>query len=247
VKRIRWKRVLIVTAAVVAALVLLPVLTLVGIDQWMVARCRGKLYTKAEDVPQHQVALVLGARIYPGGKLSAMLEDRVVSAVELYKAGKVKKLLMSGDNSERYYDEVTAMRREAIKLGVPSDDVVRDFAGFRTYDSFYRAREIWGLEDLVVVTQDFHLPRCLFLGDKLGVKTDGLIADKREYSGASVRRVRIREFFARAVAVSDVYIFSQRPHFLGKRETLSGDQQEREEKEQDAREKANRKAAARPR
>jgi SanA protein len=164
--------------------------------------------------------------------------------VDLYKAGKVKKLLMSGDNSERYYDEVTAMRREAIKLGVPSDDVVRDFAGFRTYDSFYRAREIWGLDDVVVVTQRFHLPRCLFLGAKLGVQTDGFVADKRPYGGASVRRVRVREFFARAMAVADIYVFSKRPHFLGKPETLSGDKQEREEKEQDAKERAARKAAA---
>lgn len=242
-KRIRWKRVLLVTTIVVIVIVLLPIIALVGIDQWMVARAGARIYTSIQSVPKHEVALVLGARIYPGGKLSAMLEDRVISAVELYKAGKVKKLLMSGDNSERYYDEVTAMRREAIKLGVPSDDVVRDFAGFRTYDSFYRAREIWGLDDLVVVTQRFHLPRCLFLGDKLGIKTDGLIADKREYSGASVRHVRIREFFARAMAVSDIYLFSKRPHFLGKPETLSGDRQEQEEREQDAREREKRKAA----
>jgi SanA protein len=173
-----------------------------------------------------------------------MLEDRVVSAVELYKAGKVKKLLMSGDNSERYYDEVSAMRKRALELGVPSDDVVRDFAGFRTYDSVYRAKEVWDLKDMTIVTQRFHLPRSLFLADKLGVDADGYVADKRKYGELSVKKVRIREFWARAMAVADIYVFNQHPHFLGKKEKLSGDEQEHEEKEQDARERAKRKAAA---
>ncbi|MGI8908297.1 MAG: SanA/YdcF family protein [Candidatus Sumerlaeaceae bacterium] len=239
-KRVRWKKVLLVTGIVVALILLLPVLTLIGIDQWMVARAGARMHRSIEDVPQRQVALVPGARIYPGGRLSAMLDDRVYRAVELYKAGKVNKLLMSGDNSERYYDEVSAMRKRALELGVPSNDVVRDFAGFRTYDSIYRAKEVWGLQDLVVVTQQFHLPRCLFLADKLGVKADGMIADKSKYSGVSVKRVRIREFYARAIAVLDVYVFNKQPHFLGRPETLSGDAQVREEQQQDAREKAKR-------
>lgn len=195
----------------------------------MAQRARGRIIRTVDQAHPRTVALVLGARVYQSGELSAMLEDRVYSAVELYKAGKVKKLLMSGDNRREYYDEPTAMRRRALELGVPSDDVVRDYAGFRTFDSIYRARDLWGQDELTIVSQEFHLPRCVFLADKLGVECQGYVADRRQYHHRSVTRTRIREVFARATAVLDIYVFRQKPYFLGPRESLSGDKQAREQ------------------
>ncbi len=202
---------------------------LLACDWWMVQRARGRMVRTPAAAEPRMVALVLGARVYPDGRLSAMLEDRVYSGVELYKAGRVQKVLMSGDNRSHNYDEVSAMRRRAIDLGVPPDDVVRDYAGFRTLDSIYRARDIWGQDEITIVTQEFHLPRAIFLADKLGVKSQGFVADRRQYYHRSVTRSRLREVFARATAVLDIYLLKKKPHFLGRKESLSGEKQDREE------------------
>lgn len=188
---------------------------------------RGRIHRDVADVPERDVALVLGASVR-GQRLSAMLEDRVASAVDLYHAGKVRKLLMSGDNSSRYYDEVTAMRNHAIRLGVPPDDVVRDFAGFRTFDSVYRARDLWGVRSMAIVTQEFHLPRAVYLANRLGVDAVGLVADRRTYHRVSIRRAESRELLARIGAWLDLNLLGTKPRFLGRRESLSGLAQEAE-------------------
>jgi SanA protein len=200
-------------------------LAIAYIDWRMDRLARPRIIHNIDNVPETTVALVLGARVYPSGRLSAMLEDRVRSAVDLYHAGKVKKLLMSGDNSERTYDEVTAMRKFAIGLGVPSDDVVRDFAGFRTYDSLYRAKELWDIDRAIIVTQRFHLPRAIYIARRLGIDAWGYVADRREYAESSARRVRLREVLGRALAFLDIKILKPKPYFLGPKESLSGDSQ----------------------
>lgn len=217
---------------ILAAILLLScgtaLLAILFIDRHIGRWARPRIYRNIGDVPQCEAALVLGARVYSSGRLSAMLEDRVFSAVQLYKAGKVKKLLLSGDNSTRNCDEVTAMRRRAIELGAKSDDVVRDFAGFRTYDSIYRARELWDLRSMVIVTQQFHLPRALYIADALGIDATGYVADRRAY-GASHTRSRVREIFSRAFAWLDVHVLDTKPHFLGPKESLSGNRQEQQQ------------------
>lgn len=195
----------------------------------MERQTRNAIHSVVEEVPKRDVALVLGASVR-GIRLSAMLEDRVNRAVDLYNAGKVGKLLMSGDNSSEYYDEATAMRRHAIKLGVPPDDVVCDFAGFRTFDSIVRARELWGVDSMVIVTQAFHLPRSIYLARRLGVDAHGLVADSRRYQRASLRKATTREIAARIGAWLDVNILGTQPHFLGRRESLSGLEQEAEQR-----------------
>ena len=195
----------------------------------MERQTRSAIHNVVEEVPNRDVALVLGASVR-GKRLSAMLEDRVNRAVDLYKAGKVRKLLMSGDNSSQYYDEATAMRRHAIKLGVPPDDVVCDFAGFRTFDSIIRARELWGVDSMVIVTQAFHLPRSIYLARRLGLDAHGFIADSRPYLQASLRKAERREIGARIGAWLDVNILGTQPHFLGRRESLSGLEQEAEQR-----------------
>ncbi|MBX7245907.1 MAG: YdcF family protein [Candidatus Sumerlaeaceae bacterium] len=222
-----WKRRIVVVGAIaISVLLIIPLFLALIVDNWMGARARSRIFRKPDEVTPRTVAMVLGARVHPDGRLSAMLEDRVLSAVGLYKAGKVKKLLMSGDNANPDYDEVTAMRRVAINEGVPADDVVRDFAGFRTYDSMYRAKELWGITSMTIVTQEFHLPRSVFLAESMGIDADGFVADRRKYTAAGMARSRVREVASRAVAWLDCTIFKPRPHHLGPPEDLSGTRQD---------------------
>jgi SanA protein len=157
-----------------------------------------------DDVPSEHVAIVFGARIYPDGRLSAMLQDRVETAVRLYQAGKVQKLLLSGDNRFVAYNEPARMMDYALNRGVPAEDIQLDYAGRRTYDTCYRARAIFQLQSAVLVTQEFHLPRALFTCRNLGVDTVGVSADLRTYRRRSIWWSRIREFPAAIIALVDV-------------------------------------------
>ena len=159
-----------------------------------------------EDVPVRRVAIVFGAEVKKDGTPSAVLRDRVQTAVELYKSGKVEKLLMSGDNRFVDYNEPEAMRQYAVSLGVSNEDIVLDFAGRRTYDTCYRAKEIFQVDSAILVTQGFHLPRSLFLCNSFNVEAVGVKADNYYY----LKRLRffwsIRETLATSQAVWDVYV-----------------------------------------
>jgi SanA protein len=155
-------------------------------------------------VPAERVAIVFGARIYPDGRLSTMLQDRVETAVQLYQAGKVQKLLLSGDNRFADYNEPGRMLDYAVSRGVPAKDIQLDYAGRRTYDTCYRARAIFQLESAVLVTQSFHLPRALFICRNLGVNAIGVNADLRNYHSRSIRWSTLREIPATIVALFDV-------------------------------------------
>jgi SanA protein len=152
------------------------------------------------DIPAARVAIVLGAGLQHDGTPSPVLRDRVAAAAELYFAGKVEKLLLSGDNSFLSYNEPGAMRGYALSLGVPDEALVLDFAGRRTYDTCYRARAIFGVDKAIVVTQGFHMPRALFLCNALGVKAAGFSADRREYNRMSSLYWDLRELPATLVA-----------------------------------------------
>lgn len=169
-----------------------------------VARTYAPVIHPLHQAPSSRVALVLGARVYPNGRLSAMLADRVDTAVELYKAGKVDKLLMSGDNSHVDYDEPGAMMAYAIERGVPAEDIQPDYGGRRTYDSCYRARQIFHVNEAIIVTQAFHLPRALFLCENLGIQAAGVVADRRIYSPRSLAWSEMREKPAMVAALIDV-------------------------------------------
>ena len=145
-----------------------------------------------------RVAIVLGAKVWENGEPSDALYDRIVTAVELYRAGRVGKILMSGDNPTESFDEPTAMKATAVKLGVPENDIVLDFAGRRTYDTCYRAKEIFEVRRAIVVTQEFHLPRSLYLCNNLGVDSVGITANRRKYLGENYWA--FREFFSTASA-----------------------------------------------
>jgi SanA protein len=141
-----------------------------------------------------------------------VLYDRVATGADLYRAGKVAKLLMSGDNSQVDYNEVGVMRQTALDLGVPSADIVLDYAGFRTYDSCYRARDVFGLRAVTLVTNRFHLPRALYTCRELGLDVVGVDADRRAYQGTPYWT--LREAVALPVAWWWTHIDRQ-PTFLG--------------------------------
>jgi SanA protein len=149
--------------------------------RWWVDRRYSRLIYPLDDVPPRAVAIVFGAGITADGRPQAALADRVWTATELYRAGKVRKLLMSGDNRFVDYNEPGAMRRYAMAQGVPDEDIVLDYAGRRTYDTCYRAGYIFGVKEAVLVTQWFHLDRALYTCDKLGIDAVGVAADRREY------------------------------------------------------------------
>jgi SanA protein len=167
------------------------------------ARYQDKIYL-LQDAPARRVAIVLGARVYPNGSLSGMLRDRVETAVALYKAGKVQKILMTGDNSREDYNEPDAMKAHAIKLGVRAADIQPDYGGRRTYDSCYRARAIFEVDSAIVVTQAFHLPRTLFTCSQLGLEAVGVVADQRVYDPRSLAWSESREVAATFTALLDV-------------------------------------------
>ncbi len=129
-------------------------------QSWVNWRYKDRLYT-IDTVPHQRVAIVFGARVYGDEHMSAMLRDRVDTAIDLYHAGKVDKLLLTGDNSSVYYNEPGAMMAHAIARGVDPSDIQPDFGGRRTYDSCYRAKHVFQVDDAVLVTQAFHLPRAL--------------------------------------------------------------------------------------
>lgn len=192
---------LLAALAGVAALVIF----LLGLRLWIAHTVRGYIYSRVEDVPPYPVALVLGAGLWADGSLTPVLADRVATAADLYHAGRVQKLLFSGDNRFVNYNEPRAMMNYALRLGVPEEDIVLDYAGRRTYDSCYRAREIFGVERAVVVTQRFHAPRALYLCRNLGLDAVAILADRQDYS---IRRFRweTREYLALALAWWDINV-----------------------------------------
>ena len=178
------------------------------------AQAAPRVHTRVADVPPAPVALVLGAGLWADGSPTPALRDRVATAVDLYRAGKVKKLLMTGDNRRVDYNEPAAMRTIALQLGVPAEDIVLDYAGRRTYDSCYRAKEIFEVKQVIIVTQRFHLDRSLFLCNAMGISSVGVVADRRVYQ--SLPWWELREVLATIAAWWDVNVRRPVP-VLGKK------------------------------
>ncbi|MDD4699506.1 MAG: ElyC/SanA/YdcF family protein, partial [Oscillospiraceae bacterium] len=156
--------------------------------------------------------LVLGARVYESGTLSPMLQDRLTQGIELYNGGASDRLLVSGDHGSDGYDEVNAMKQFAIDAGIASENVFMDHAGFSTYESLYRARDIFEVKKIIIVTQNYHLYRALYIAKKLGLDAYGVASDPQKYGGQTKRE--IREIVAR---VKDFFfvIVKPKPTYLG--------------------------------
>jgi SanA protein len=184
---------------------------------------RPRLHTIETAPTTMRVAIVFGAGLLRDGTPTAVLRDRVETAAALYQDGKVEKLLMSGDNRFVEYNEPAAMRDYAVRLGVPAADIVLDFAGRRTYDTCFRAKAIFGLNEAVLVTQRFHLARALLLCNNLGVESEGVIADRRTYRRSSLAFWQFRELAAAPVTLWEIWVSRPMP-VLGDPEPIFSDQ-----------------------
>lgn len=195
------------------------VAAVLGIHAGIAWSSRGMTTTVAEARPA-TAAIVLGALVHEDGKPSDMLEDRLKVAAELYHAGKVRRIIVSGDHGTVEYDEPRAMRTTLMALGVPKDDIFGDHAGFDTRASMLRARKVFGVDSAVVVTQGFHLPRALYLAKSAGLQAQGVSADLRPYGGHE-QRGAIREYPARTNAF--VELATGRDVLLGPPVPIDGD------------------------
>ena len=174
-----------------------------------------KEYPKIADV---DCIVVLGAAIW-GDKPSPMLEDRLLEGINLYKKNVSNKILMSGDHGRKGYDEVSIMKKFAIEKGVPSEDIFMDHAGFSTYESIYRAKEIFQAKKIIIVTQEYHLHRALYIANRLGIEAYGVGSDPRQYVGATARE--IREILARNKDFVKS-MFKLKPTYLGEKIPING-------------------------
>ena len=163
--------------------------------------------------------IVLGCQVKDDGSLSHMLRDRLIRAIEVYNSGAADKILMSGDHGQKNYNEVGAMKQYAIENGVPSENIFMDHAGFSTYETVYRAKEVFGTKKVIIVTQEYHLYRALYIADKLGVDAYGVSSDLNIYGGQSQRD--IREILARCKDFA-MCIFKPEPTYLGEMIPVSG-------------------------
>jgi len=189
-----------------------------GLSSYIKRETAEKIIT-AEEATDADCILVLGCGVREDGSPSLMLRDRLEKGIELYEAGTAPKLLMSGDHGRKDYDEVNLMKSYAMEKGVPSEDIFMDHAGFSTYDSMYRARDIFCAEKVIVVSQEYHLYRALYLAEKLGLEAYGVPAQDVNYRGQAYRD--FREMLARAKDFCTAVIQPE-PKYLGEKIPVSG-------------------------
>jgi SanA protein len=175
-----------------------------------------------ENAPARPVAVVFGAGLWWDGTPTTVLRDRIATAADLYFSGKVQKILMSGDNRFIDYNEPGAMRAYALTLGVPDSAIVLDYGGRRTYDTCYRAKDIFGVVSAILVTQNFHLPRALYTCNNLGLDAIGVSSDRRNYRLGSQLFWNLRELPATVTAFMNVHLTHPEP-VLGEPEPIFPD------------------------
>lgn len=202
---------------------LFVVIIIIAINLYITNSSNSQIFSPEDSLETHQVALLLGASVHADGTLSSIMEDRTLTAIELYEDGNVEKILVSGDHGTQKYDEVNAIKNFLLKNNIPAEDIFTDHAGFDTYDSVYRARDIFEVDSMIIVTQDFHLPRAVYIANSLGVESVGVIADKRDYKDKE--RNFLRESIARVKAFFNVILNSE-PEFLGEKIPVTGDGRE---------------------
>lgn len=192
----------------------LPIFVVLLCDWMITSAGKGRIFDDVSEVPATHTALVLGTSpTRADGARNRFFGPRMKAAANLFHAGKVKSLLVSGDNSTQYYDEPTAMKNELITLGVPEDRIVCDYAGLRTLDSVVRAKEVFGQSRITIVSQRFHNERAIYLARAHGIEAYGLNATSVPISESL--KTHLREVFARVKAVLDVHLLGTKPRHLG--------------------------------
>jgi len=220
-KTSKKRKVAILCLCVVLGIGLLGIAAVAGINLWVTGSVQKNILTEDEAAVLQDVdcIVVFGCQVHSDGTPSHMLEDRLKRAVSLHKLGAAPKLLMSGDHGTPEYDEVDAMKRYAVEAGIPSADVFMDHAGFSTYETVYRAKEIFGAKKIILVTQRYHLYRAMYIARAMDLEVYGVAADYRQYSGQLARD--IREVLAR-VKDFGMTIFRPKPTYLGEMIPISG-------------------------
>lgn len=208
----------IITVLISAAVLLLAVIFVPNFI--VVGKVKNNIISleEAESLADTDCAVILGAGVR-NGEPTPMLKDRLLTGIELYKSGAVKKLIMSGDHGSKDYDEVNIMKFFAVDNGVPDEDIFMDHAGFSTYETVYRAKEIFEADNIIIVSQKYHLYRALYIAEKLDVKAVGVSADRRTYSGQKMRD--LREILARDKDFFNC-IIKPEPTYLGEKIPVSG-------------------------
>jgi SanA protein len=192
--------------------------SLFAIDRWVSYQAREQLFTNVEQIDKFDVAVVLGTSKYLGKILNEYYSHRMDAAVELYNEGKVAHFLLSGDNAHRSYNEPWTMKRDLLKAEVPEEKIFLDYAGFRTLDSVVRAKEIFDTDNFLIISQKFHCERALFIAKSHNINASCFaVPGPSRHSGW---KVRVREIFARAKAVLDIYVINAKPKFLGPKEPI---------------------------
>ncbi len=177
-----------------------------------------KIYENIAALPHHRVGIVLGCAPNSGAHRNSFFLGRISAAVRLYRGHKVDRLLVSGDNGSKGYDEPTAMEAALIAKGVAAEHIKKDFAGFHTLDTMVRAHKVFGLTEATIITDDFHMARSLYFAEGAGIKADGFPSKVAE--NPTTRSVEFREIIARGGAVLDQDILHTSPKFLGKQESI---------------------------
>lgn len=216
------KRIFKISLIIILSLAVLGVITVFALNAYVKNVSKDRIITpdEAEELEGVDCIIVLGCLVHEDGTPSDRLADRVQGGIDLYERGVAPKIIMSGDHGSEDYDEVGAMKRMAVESGVGSSDVFMDHLGFSTYETVYRAKEVFGAEKIVLVTQEYHLYRALYIAEKLGIEAYGVSTDYHTYEGQTARN--IREVFARCKDV--IYsLFKPEPDFIGEEFFIDGD------------------------
>lgn len=217
------KKKILIAFIVLICLAAAGIASLFGINAYVKNVGANSIITPEEATKLKNVdcVLVLGCGVKADGTPSDMLSDRIKRGIELYKQGAAPKIMMSGDHGTKTYDEVNTMKQIAVDAGIPSSDVFMDHAGFSTYESMYRARDVFAADKIIIVTQEYHLPRALYIAKQLGIEAYGVTSDYgNTYGGQSLRENR--EILARCKDFVKV-ILKPKPTYLGEVIPVSGD------------------------
>ncbi len=194
---------------------------LFGCNEWIERSTKNKVFDQVSAIPSNKVGLLLGTiEILPNGRRNLYFDFRIQAAVQLYKVGKIRYIVASGDNHIKGYDEPTMMKQALMRKGIPESAIYLDYAGFRTLDSVVRCKEIFGQTQFTIISQPFHNQRAIFIASSKGLKTVGFNA--RTVSRRYGWKIIVREYFARVKAVLDIYILRKQPKFLGPTVPIGG-------------------------
>ena len=207
----RYKQVILTTGFMIISAILFVYLSDIIVE----SKSKGKVYSDVTDIPYNKTGLLLGtSRLIKGGYFNQYYINRIEAALELYKAGKIKYIIVSGDNSRKDYDEPTDMKQDLINGGIPAKRIYLDYAGFRTLDSVVRCKEIFGQDSITVISQSFHNKRAIYIADTKGINAIGYNAD--EVISVRDKIIKFREKLARTKMVLDL-ITDKEPKFLGEK------------------------------